>query len=101
MRRVAATVTAMLLFVALLVAALAAPAWAHVLPTTTVVLDVRPDRIDAALRIPLEDLETASGIDLGEQPGAGLLAQTAALRDYLRAHIQPTSADGAWAVTVD
>jgi hypothetical protein len=101
MRRVAGAATAVVLFVALLVGALAAPAWAHVLPTTTVVLDVRPDGIDAALRIPLDDLQTASGLDLGEQPAAALPAQAAALRDYLRAHIQPTSADGAWTVTVD
>jgi hypothetical protein len=101
MRRVAAVASAVPLFFALLVGALAAPSWAHVLPTTTVVLDVRADRIDAALRIPLDDLQTASGIDLGGQPAAGLPAQAASLRDYLRAHIQPTSADGAWTVTVD
>jgi hypothetical protein len=101
MRRVAAVASAVPLFFALLVGALAAPSWAHVLPTTTVVLDVRADRIDAALRIPLDDLQTASGIDLAGQPAAGLPAQAASLRDYLRAHIQPTSADGAWTVTVD
>jgi hypothetical protein len=101
MRRLAAVAAAVPLLVVLLIGALAAPAEAHVLPTTAVVLDVRPDRIDAALRIPLDDLQTASGIDLGEQPAAGLPARAAALRDYLRAHIQPTSADGAWTVTVD
>jgi hypothetical protein len=101
MHRVAAAATAVLLFVALLVGALGAPAWAHVLPTTKVVLDVRPDRIDAALRIPLDDLQTASGIDLGAQPAAGLAAQESGLLDYLRAHVQARSADGAWTVTVD
>jgi len=101
MRRTAGAATAVLAFMVLLVGVLAAPASAHVLPTTTVVLDVRPDRIDAALRIPVEDLQTASGIELGDQPAAAVAAQTAAVSAYLQAHIQPTSADGAWTVTVD
>ena len=101
MRRVAAVAAAVPLFLALLIGVVATPALAHVQPTTTVVLDVRQDGIDAVLRIPLEDLTTASGIDLGEQPAADPAAQDTRLRDYLLAHIRPTSDGGAWTVTVD
>jgi hypothetical protein len=45
----------------------AAPASAHVLPTSSVLLNVREDTIEATAKIPLDDLEAASGIDLGDE----------------------------------
>ena len=82
-----------------LVLGVASPASAHVLPTTAVVLDVHEQQIDATLRIPLDDLETASGIDLGSSPASRLRAETARLRAYLVEHVRPVSADGTWTVT--
>ncbi|RFA07617.1 hypothetical protein B7R21_15675 [Subtercola boreus] len=75
---------------------------AHILPTTTVVLDVHESEVDASLRIPLDDIEAASGIDLGSGSAAEVAAQEDALRAYILAHFQPTSTSGqAWTVTVD
>lgn len=101
MRRLTAAAAAALLSVGVVVGVVAGPASAHVLPTTTVMLDVRPGRIDAAVRIPLDDLQTASGIDLGARPATHLSAQSSRLEEYLRAHVRPASAGGTWTVTVD
>ena len=75
---------------------------AHVLPTTTIELDVRAAEIDAALTIPLSDLEAASGIDLGSAGQSGIDAHSSELLDYLENHFAPTTLDGRpWAVTFD
>jgi hypothetical protein len=97
-RRLPAVVLGLALAVASLLAT-AVPASAHVLPTSTVVLDVRSDGIDAALRIPLDDLEAASGIDLGARDAQALSAQEPAVEGYLAEHFQPTSSPGgSWTV---
>lgn len=85
----------------------ATAASAHVLPSSSVQLDVREDVIDATVTVPLEDLEAASGIDLGDT-GADTAAVALAVAEhtdeitaYLLAHFKPTSDDGeAWAVAV-
>lgn len=77
-------------------------AQAHVLPTTTIELDVRAAELDAALTIPLSDLEAASGIDLGSAGQSGIDAHSSELLDYLENHFAPTTLDGRpWAVTFD
>lgn len=79
----------------------AAPASAHVLPSSSVQLNVRDDAIDAAVKIPLDDLEAASGINLGEESGEAVAAHSAEINRYLLAHFAPTSDAGqAWDVTV-
>ena len=85
-----------------LVVGVAAPASAHVLPSTSVVLDVTgSSTIDAELRIPVSDLESASGIDLGDASAAEVSAAATQLRTYIAGHFQPTSSPGGdWDVTV-
>lgn len=100
MRRLVGAGAVALLAGGLALGGAAASASAHILPTTTVVLAVRSDHVDAALRIPLADLESASGIDLGATPAAHLALHAAELRTYLLSHFQPSSADGDWAVSV-
>ncbi|MEC5150636.1 HupE/UreJ family protein [Cryobacterium sp. GrIS_2_6] len=88
---------------ALAIAVLSAqPASAHILPTSTVILDVHASVIDAHLRNPLDDVEAASGLDLGTGTAAEVAAQAEELRTYILAHFHPTSPSGeAWSVTVD
>ncbi|MDI2035616.1 HupE/UreJ family protein [Paenarthrobacter nitroguajacolicus] len=79
----------------------AAPASAHVLPTSIVQLDVREDVIEARVNLPLDDLESATGIDLGDQTSETVKAHAVEITSYLLAHFAPTSDTGqAWAVTV-
>ncbi|MEF2977336.1 HupE/UreJ family protein [Subtercola sp. YIM 133946] len=100
MRRLGAVVAALAVALLLLVAG-APAASAHVLPTSTVQLDVHESDIDAAVAIPLADLESASGIVLADESQASVDANAAAITAYLLAHFAPTSDDGsAWAVTV-
>jgi hypothetical protein len=79
----------------------AAPASAHVLPTSSVLLDVREDAIEATAKIPLDDLEAASGIDLGDESAESVAAHSDEISAYLLAHFAPTSDDGtAWGVAL-
>ena len=79
---------------------LAAPASAHVVPSTVVGLDVHQHDVTAALTLPVDDLATASGITV---PDSGSLPDdtATALAGYLEDHFQVTSGAGAWDVTVD
>jgi hypothetical protein len=78
----------------------AAPASAHVLPTSSVLLNVREDTIEATAKIPLDDLEAASGIDLGDESAESVASHSDEISAYLLAHFAPTSDDGeAWVVT--
>ncbi|MFT4263557.1 MAG: HupE/UreJ family protein [Nocardioides sp.] len=80
--------------------ALALPASAHVVPTSSIQLAVTDAAIVATVDIPLEDLEAASGIDLGEGTQSDVDAQADAIEAYLLDHFAPTSDDGAaWTVT--
>jgi hypothetical protein len=77
------------------------PASAHVMPYTAILLDVHQDRIDAEIRIPLQDLALATTVDLGTQPGSTLAASTEKhLRSYLLDHFRVTSGGESWTVTI-
>ena len=79
----------------------AGPAAAHVLPSSSVRLAVHQDRVVATVTIPVPDLATATGLDLGDETQAAVDAQRAAIGDYLTARVRPTGADGrAWSVAV-
>lgn len=79
----------------------AAPASAHVLPTSSVQLAVLEDQIDATAKIPLDDLEAASGIDLGDESAETVAAHAEEINAYLLSHFTPKSDSGeAWAVAV-
>ena len=78
---------------------LAPPASAHVVPATVIELDVHAHDITAALTLPVDDLATASGIDV---PDSGPLPDDTgtALAGYVEDHVQVTSDAGTWDVTV-
>jgi len=81
------------------VLAVAPSASAHVLPSSSVQLDVAESSIAATVTIPLDDLENASGIQLAEQTQAAVDENAEAITAYLLEHFAPTSDDGtAWAV---
>ncbi len=75
----------------------AAPASAHVAPSTTIELDVHERDITASLTLPTEDLATATGLDLGTLDAA----TTAELVAYLEQHFAVTSDAATWTVSVD
>ncbi|GAA4979356.1 HupE/UreJ family protein [Kineococcus glutinatus] len=77
----------------------AAPASAHVVPSTVIELDVHSDDITAALTLPTADLVLASGIDV---PAAGAVPATTAeeISTYVEEHFRVDSAAGAWTVDV-
>ncbi|WP_419702874.1 HupE/UreJ family protein [Promicromonospora sp. NFX87] len=76
-----------------------APAAAHVVPATTIELDVHESDITATVTMPAADLATASGIALPDGTfGASTSAQVNA---YLRQHVALTSDGEPWTVEVD
>lgn len=98
-RSVAVRLLFVLLAVVASVLAVAPAASAHVLPSSSVQLDVAESSIAATVTIPLEDLENASGIQLAEQTQSAVDENAAAITAYLLAHFAPTSDDGtAWTV---
>lgn len=98
-RRLLAGAAAVAVLVAVLLG-VATPASAHVVPTSLLTLDVHSSEVDGTLRIPLDDLEAASGIDLGGTPDVALAAKAAAIRAYLAEHMALTSSTGRWTVAV-
>lgn len=97
--RLGAALTALLAALTATIA-LAWPASAHVVPSSSVRLDVDDTGIVATVDIPVDDLEVASGIDLGEGTQADIDANADALEAYLTEHFTPTSDDGeSWSVT--
>ena len=90
------------MFVALVgVFVVAAPASAHVVPSTVIALDAHDDGVTASLTLPAADLELSSGIDVPDDAGAAIDADTAdALEAYLEDHIAATSDSGSWDVAV-
>jgi hypothetical protein len=84
-----------------LLALVAPTASAHVVPTSTIQLDVRDTAIDAAVSIPVSDVAAATGLDLRDATQAAVDANAAAIKTYLLDHVQPTSDDGRpWSVAV-
>ena len=79
----------------------AAPASAHVVPSTVIALDAHDDGVTASLTLPAADLELASGIDVPDDAGAVIDAGTAdALEAYLEDHMAVSSDSGSWDVAV-
>ncbi|MFJ3392547.1 HupE/UreJ family protein [Leifsonia aquatica] len=77
----------------------ASPASAHVVPSTTIELDVHEADITAALTLPKEDLVAASGIDLTGTGPVGASAARAVL-SYLEKHFAVTTGTDHWTVDV-
>jgi len=77
----------------------APPAAAHPMPHSVVLLDVHETSVAAHLELPVDELRTASGIDLRTAGTADIPAD--AVRAYLTAHIRPTTVDGRpWTVQI-
>lgn len=78
-----------------------APAQAHQMPATAVMLDFGRDGVSAELILPLQELEFAFKQPMLEHPEQVLPQHDAALRAYLLAHVHPTAPDGRpWTVEV-
>lgn len=89
---IAVTVPAALLFGA-------SPAAAHPMPHSVVLLDVHETSVTAHLELPVDELRTASGIDLRTVETAAIPAD--AVRSYLTAHLKPTTVEGRpWTVRI-
>lgn len=88
------------LAIAVGVVLLGAPtASAHVLPTSTIQLDVTDTEVNAAVAIPLDDLAAATGLELTD--AASVATNEAAIDAYLLEHVAPSSDDGTpWTVAV-
>jgi hypothetical protein len=84
-----------------LVLGFSSPASAHVMPTSTVVLEVHEDEVQAQLRIPLDDFVLASGIELAATQDDLLVQKHDEIVAYIAKHFVPTSDEGKkWRVTV-
>jgi hypothetical protein len=92
-KRIGAAVAAILLLTGLSVAGVAAPAEAHILPTTAVALTVHESEIDATVSIPVSDLELATGLDVD--------TDEAAVVEYIEQHFTVASGDDRWSTTVE
>ena len=78
-----------------------APAAAHQMPATAVVLDFAHNGVSAELILPLQELELGFKQPLLEHPDQVLPKDGPALREYLLAHVHPTSPDGRpWTVEI-
>lgn len=74
---------------------------AHVIPSSTVQLAVHDSEIDATVTIPVSDVATATGLDLGDGAQTDIDAQAGTISAYLLDHIAPTDGNGrAWTVTI-
>ncbi|MEJ5914361.1 HupE/UreJ family protein [Pseudokineococcus sp. 1T1Z-3] len=97
-RRLAGAAGALLAGAVVLLAA--APASAHVVPSTTLTLHVQeePAQVVADVVLPAADLVTASGVDVPTD-GSPLSAPAAAeVADYLEGHVAVTTGEDAWDV---
>lgn len=94
---VAALAGALLAGAAVLITAV--PASAHVVPSTTIALDVHETDITADLVLPADDLATASGVVIGDSLDATAAGQIAT---YLEEHFAVSSEGGdQWSVEVE
>ncbi len=76
-------------------------ALAHQNPSTILLLDVSPGKVGMELQIPLSQLELAYGHDISKNAETEVLRQSQQLKQYLLAHIHPTTTNGnAWTVEV-
>jgi HupE / UreJ protein len=78
----------------------AAPASAHPMPHSVVLLDVHPDRIEAQVALPVDDLHLASGLDAVAQPEQVITRDGDAVRAYLAGHVRPATDGVPWTVSV-
>ena len=97
-RRVHRALLAVLIAVAAVLTT-AAPASAHVVPSTVVALTVHADDITAELTLPTSDLVTASGLEI---PRSGTVDERTAqaVAAYVEDHFAVSTGEDAWTVAV-
>ena len=84
---------------AAILAFLGGPAFAHVMPNSTVHLAPAGEALTADLRVPLSELQIAYGRPLAP---AAIPSERAALEAYLRAHVAVSGTDGRyWPLAVE
>jgi hypothetical protein len=98
--RAALTTGAVALLTGFALVAGAAPAAAHPMPHSVVLLDMHPDRVEAELQLPVDDLRLASGLDVVEHPEQVVTRDADRLRAYLGAHVRPVTDGMSWTVVV-
>jgi hypothetical protein len=98
--RAALTIGATALLTGLALVMGAAPASAHPMPHSVVLLDVHPDRIEAQVQLPVDDLHLASGFDVVAHPEQVVTRDGDSLRAYLVDHVRPVSDGLPWTVSV-
>ncbi|MCC2031568.1 HupE/UreJ family protein [Microbacterium allomyrinae] len=76
----------------------AAPASAHVVPSTVIALDVHESDITASMTLPASDLSIASGIEITDAVDATTAEE---IEQYLEEHFAVTSDNAGWTVAVD
>ena len=86
---------------ALLLLVMMRPAWGHPMPSSSVVLRLHRDGIDAELTLPIGELATGWEKPLPMDATRAVREYGEELKDYVRAHVRPTAPDGRpWNVTV-
>ena len=75
--------------------------FAHMQPTTIVLLDVSHEKVDAEMQVPLNELELAFGHGVTENTDTLTQRLEPQLKDYLISHVRPTTAQNQpWSVEV-
>jgi hypothetical protein len=75
---------------------------AHPMPNSVVLLDIRSDRVNAELQLPLNELELAYGHDVNRSSDQLVERLGPELKKYILAHVHPLGADGKpWAVFME
>ena len=89
------------LFLALLLLATVSPCWGHAMPSSDVILRLRPDRIDARLVLPIIELRLGWQKPLPMDAVRTIQQYGPALKGYVLQHVHPVTPDGRpWTVTV-
>jgi hypothetical protein len=76
-------------------------AFAHPMPNSMVLLNLRPDGVTAELQLPLSELQLAFGKDVASDASTLVERLGTQLSTYIIAHVRPVSDDNrAWLVTI-
>jgi hypothetical protein len=86
---------------ALLLLVIMRPAWGHPMPSSSVVLRVHRDGIDAELTLPIGELATGWEKPLPMDAVGTVQRYGDEIKDYVRAHVRPIAPDGRpWTLAV-
>ena len=69
-------------------------------PSSTVQLSLGSAGVQTVVSIPVSDIESATGLDFGDESQADVAAQQPVNSSYLLAHFPPSDAGTAWTVAM-